>query len=163
MSVIEKMAKTTNDHDKSQEIRHVRLKQDIDPLSSIFDEESKANSINAFCCHSYPTANKRTINISQDNAQPPTKQRTINHEQKIHAALNPGNKILDEGKGKNNTRAHIIETTPDTTSTLPKPDQTNANETTGLLPGLATPKLQVKGKPVKGNDRRRHRKENKQK
>jgi hypothetical protein len=37
---------------------------------------------------------------------------------------------------------------------LPKPDQTNADETTGLLPGLAAPKLQVTGKPVKGNDRR---------
>jgi hypothetical protein len=155
MSVIEKMAKTTNDHDKSQEIRHVRLKQDIDPLSSIFDKESKANSINAaFCCHSYPTANKRTIDTSQDNARPPTKQRIINHEQKIHATLDTGDKILDKGKGKNDTRAHFIKTTPDATSTLPKPDQTNANETTGLLPGLATPKLQVTGKPVKGNDRR---------
>jgi hypothetical protein len=91
------------------------------------------------------------------------KQRTINHEQKVHAALDPGNKILDEGKGKNNTRAHFIKTTPDATSTLPKPDQTNADETTGLLPGLAAPKLQVTGKPVKGNDRRRHREENKQK
>jgi hypothetical protein len=163
MSVIEKMAKTTNDHDKSQEIRHVRLKRDIDPLSSIFDKESKANLINAFCRHSYPSANKRTIDTSQDNAWPPTKQRTINHEQNIHAVLDPGNKILDKGEGKNDTRAHFIETTPDATSMLPKPDQTNADETTGLLPGLAAPKLQVTGKPVKGNDRRRHRKENKQK
>ncbi len=107
--------------------------------------------------------NKQTIDTSQDNARPPTKQQIINHELKIHAALIPGNKILDKGKGKNDTRAHFIETTPDATSTLPKPDQTNANETTGLLPGLAAPKLQVTGEPVKGNDRRQHRKENKQK
>jgi hypothetical protein len=60
-------------------------------------------------------------------------------------------------------RAHFIKTTPDATSMLSKPDQTNADETTGLLPGLTAPKLQVTGKPVKGNDKRRHRKENKQK
>ncbi len=148
------MAKTVNDHDESQEIHHVRLKRDIDPLSSIFDKESKENSINVSCRHSYPTANnKRTVNPSEDNVRPLTKQQTTNNEHKIEAAFDPGKEILDEGNGKNKLHTQFIETTANATSTRQKPKQTNANETTGLLPGLATPTLQVTGEPVKGNDR----------
>jgi hypothetical protein len=68
------MAQTATDHDDSQGIHHVRFKRDIDPLSSIFDKETKANTINKSCRHSYTTANKkRTSDQSEDDARPPTK------------------------------------------------------------------------------------------
>jgi hypothetical protein len=42
-----KVARTTHDHNKEKDERHVRFKQDISPLSSIFDK-SKATLINVF-------------------------------------------------------------------------------------------------------------------
>jgi hypothetical protein len=57
----------------------------------------------------------------------------------------------------------FIDTTANATSTIQKPEQTDNNETKGLLPGLAAPTLQITREHVKGNDRSRHRKENKAK
>ncbi len=158
------MAKTANYHDKSQEMRQVRIKRDIDPLSSIFDKESKAHSINKSCRHSCTTANKkRTSEQAEVETLPPTKRRTRENEQKTEAAFDPGNEILDEGKGKKNMHEQFINTTETATSTKQTPEQIDKHETTGLLPGLAPPILQGTGEQVKGNDRSRHRKENKAK
>jgi hypothetical protein len=69
----EKIARTPHDHDGAAERRHVRFKRDINPWSSIFDK-SKATSINVFCSHSYPTANKRK-NDAPDNLNSPPMKR----------------------------------------------------------------------------------------
>jgi hypothetical protein len=142
---------------------HVRFKRDIDPLSSIFDKESKATLINVFCCHSYPTANKRKNNTSNDNTLPPTKRTTIDQQGKLRAALDPGNEILDKGEGKNNLHASFINNTTKTGSPPPKHEIAGPDKTAALLPGLAPPTLQITGEPIKGNNRCQHREDNKQK
>jgi hypothetical protein len=159
----DKIARTPHKYNKSANRRHVRFKRDINPLSSIFDKESKATSINVFCCHSYPTANKRKNDTSDDNTLPPTKQTTVNQQGKLRAAMDPGNKILDEGKGKNNLHASFIDNTTKTGSPPLKHEIAGPDKTAALLPGLAPPTLQITGKPIKGNNRGQHRKENKQK
>jgi hypothetical protein len=77
--------------------------------------------------------------------------------------MDPRNEILDEEEGKNNSHASFINNTTKTGSPPPKHEIAGPDETAILLPGLAPPTLQIMGKPIKGNDRGRHRKENKQK
>jgi hypothetical protein len=60
-------------------------------------------------------------------------------------------------------RASFINNTTNTGSPLPKHATAGPKETAALLPGLAPPTLQTTGKPIKGMDRGRHRKENKHK
>jgi len=164
LSIFEKMAKTANYHDDSQEMRQVRIKRDIDPLSSIFDKESKAHSINKSCRHSCTSANTKRANEQADvKTLPPTKRRARENAEKTEAAFDTGNEILDEGEGKKNMHEQFIDTTETATSTKQKPEQIDKHETTGLLPGLAPPRLQGTGEQVKGNDRSTHRKENKAK
>jgi hypothetical protein len=152
----ENIAQTPHDHNEAAERRHVRFKRDIDPLSSIFDK-SKATLINVFCCHGYPTANKRKNDAPDDVDLPPTKhkdnERSANQQEKLHAALDPGNKILDKGEGKNNSHASFINNTTNMGSLPPKHATAGPKDTAALLPGLAPPTLQTMGKPIKGMDR----------
>jgi hypothetical protein len=127
-------------------------------LSSIFDKESKATLINVFCRHSYPTANKQNNNTSDDNTLPPTKRTTINQQGKLRAAMDPRNKIIDEGEGKSNSHALFINNTTKLGSPPSKHEIAGPDKTAALLPGLAPPTLQITGEPIKGNDRGRHRK-----
>ncbi len=155
-----------HNHDKAAERRHVRFKRDIDPWSSIFDK-FKATSIDVFCHHSYPTANKRKNDAPDYLDSPPTKHKnnetSIDQQEKLRAALDPGNKILDDGEGKNNSHASFINNTTNTGSPPPKHATAGLKETAALLPGLAPPALQTMGEPIKDMDRGRHRKENKHK
>jgi hypothetical protein len=152
----ENIAQTSHDHNEAAERRHVRFKQDIDPWSSIFDK-SKATLINVFCCHSYSTANKRKNDAPGYLDSPPTKRKnnetSTNQQEKLRAALDPGNKILDNGEGKNNLRASFINNTTNTGSPPLKHATAGPKETAALLPGLALPTLQITGKPIKGMDR----------
>jgi hypothetical protein len=141
----EKIVRTPHDHNEAAERCHVRFKQDIDPLSSIFDK-SKATLINVFYHHSYPTA-KKCKNDAPDNLDsPPTKcknnKTSTDQQEKLRAALDPGNKILDKGEGKNNLCASFINNTMNTVSPPPKHATAGPKETAALLPGLAPPTLQ---------------------
>jgi hypothetical protein len=162
----EKIARTPHDHNKAAERCHVKFKRDIDPWSSIFDK-SKATLINVFCPHSYPTANKCKNNAPNDLDLPPTKRKnnktSTNQQEKLRTTLDPGNKILDNREGKNNSCASCINNTMNTCSPPPKHATAGPEETAALLPGLALPTLQTTGEPIKGMDRGQHRKENKHK
>jgi hypothetical protein len=135
-------------------------------LSSIFDK-FKATLINVFCRHSYPTANKCKNNAPDGVDSPPTKckdnERSADQQEKLRAALDPGNKILDNREGENNSRASFINNTTNMGSLPPKHTTAVPKDTAALLPGLALPTLQMTGKPIKGMDRGQHRKENKHK
>jgi hypothetical protein len=159
-----KVARTTHNHDKEEDECHVRFKMGISPLSSIFDK-SKATLINVFCCHSYPTANKHSNDDIDGVDLPPTKRRSnkkpANHQEALRAALDPGHEILDNEEGKNNLRASFINNITNMVKPPPKNTTTGPEETATLLPGLAPPTFQTTGKPIKGRDRGRHRKENK--
>jgi hypothetical protein len=143
-------------HDKAAERCHVRFKQNINPLSSIFDK-SKASSINVFCCHSYPTANKCKNDAPDGIDLPPTKRkdnkRSANQQEKLRAALDPENKILDNGEGKNNLGASFINNTTNMGSLPPKHAAAVPKDTAALLPCLALPTLQTTGEPIKDMDR----------
>ncbi len=159
----EKIAQMPHNHNEAAERPHVRFKRDIRPWSSIFDK-SKATSINVFCRHSYPTANKCKNNAPNNLDSPPTKcknnETSTNQQEKLRAALDPGNEILDDGEGKNNSRASFINNTTNTGSLPPKHATAGPKETAALLPGLAPPTLQTTGEPIKGMDRGQQRKEN---
>jgi hypothetical protein len=90
-------------------------------------------------------------------------ERSANQQETLRAALDPGNKILDDGEGKNNLRASFINNTTNTGSLPPKHATAVPEDTAALRPGLAPPTLQTMGKPIKSMDRSRHRKENKHK
>ncbi len=144
------MAKRPNDRDESQGKRRVRLKRDIVPLSSIFDKESKATTINKYCRHTCITANdKRKHDQSEDEVRPLTKQQTNDNEQKTATAFDPGNEILDGGEGKNNMHNHLFEMNTNAKGT----NQDNANtckqDTTRHLPGISAPTLQSKRRQQK--------------
>jgi hypothetical protein len=102
-------------------------------------------------------------NTSDDNTLPPTKRTTIDQQGKLRATMDPGNEILDKGEGKNNLHALFINNTTKSGSPPPKYKIAGPDKTAALLPGLAPPTLQITAEPIKGNDRGRHRKENKQK
>jgi hypothetical protein len=159
-----KVACTTHDHDKEEDECHVRFKLEISPLSSILDK-SKTTLINVFCRHSYPTANKCSNNDIDGIDLPPTKcrnnEKPANHQEALRAARDPGNEILDNGEGKNNSRASFINNITNMVKPPPKHITTGPKETAALLPGLAPPTFQTTGEPIKGRDRGRHRKENK--
>ena len=158
------MAKKPHDHDESQGKRHIRLKRDIVSLSSIFDKESKATTINRSCRHSCITAkDKQIYNQSNEAVRPLTKQRHNDDEQKRTAAFDPGNKLLDGGKGKKNMHKHFFETNTNATGMTQDNTNTREQDTTRHLPGLSAPTLQTTGQPVRGDTRSRHRKENKAK
>jgi hypothetical protein len=78
-------------------------------LSSIFDKESKATTINKCCRHSCLTANNKR-EYDQPEVRPLTKQRQNNNEQKRTDAFDPGNEILDGGEGKKNMHKHFFKT-----------------------------------------------------
>ncbi len=155
-----------HDHNEAAERCHVRFKRDIDSLSSIFDK-SKAILINVFCCHSYPTGNKHKNNAPDGVESPPTKckdsERSADQQEKLCAALDPENEILDDREGKNNLHASFINNTTNMGSPSPKHATASLKDTSALLPGLAPPTLQTTGEPIKGMDRGQHRKENKHK
>jgi hypothetical protein len=161
-----KVARTTHDHNKEEGERHVRFKRDISPLSSIFDK-SKATSINVFCRHSYPTANKCSNEDIDGVDSPPTKcrinEKPTDHQEALRSTLDPGNEIVDNGEGKNNLRASFINNITNMVKPPPKPKHTTngPKETAALLAGLAPPTFQTTDKPIKGRDRGRHRKEDK--
>ncbi len=120
-----------------------------------------------FCRHSYPTANKRKNNAPDGVDSPPTirkdNKRSPDQQEKLRTALDPGNAILDNGEGKNNSRASFINNTTNMGSPPPKHATAGPKDTAALLPGLTLPTLQTMGKPIKGMDRSQHRKENKHK
>jgi hypothetical protein len=154
------IAQMPHDHDKAVERCHVRFKQDINPLSDIFDK-SKATLI-------VIQQQTNAKNDAPDGVDlPPTKRkdnkRSANQQKKLPTALDPGNKILDDGEGKNNLRASFINNTTNMGSLPPKHTTASPTDTAVLLPGLAPPTLQTMGKPIKGMDRGQHRKENKHK
>jgi hypothetical protein len=158
------VARTTRDHNKEEDEPHVRFKWDVSPLSSIFDK-SKATSINVFCCHHYPTANKCSNDDIDGVDLPPTKcrnnEKPADRQEALRTALDPGNKILDNGEGKNNSRTSFINNIMNMVNPPPKHMTTGPKETAALLPGLAPPTFQTTGKPIKGRDRGQNRKENK--
>lgn len=160
ISTSELTAKRPHDHDESQSKRHVRFKRDIVPLSSIFDKESKATTINKCCRHSCLTPNNKR-EYDQPEVRPLTKQRQINNEQKRTDAFDPGNEILDGGEGKKNM--HKLSLTTNTNATGTSQDKANTCEQahTRHLPGLSAPTLHTTGQPVQGDNRSKHRKENK--
>ncbi len=76
------------------------------------------------CCHSYPTANKRKNDAPDDLDSPPTKRKynetSTDQQEKLRAALDLGNELLDDGEGKTNLRASFINNTTNTGSPPPK-------------------------------------------
>ena len=129
-------------------------------MSSISDKESKATTINKCCHHSCLTANNKR-EYDQPEVRPLTKQRQNNNEQKRTDAFDPGNEILDGGEGKKNMHTHFFKTNTNATGTSQDKANTCEQATTRHLPGLSAPTLQTTGQPVQGDNRSRHRKENK--
>jgi hypothetical protein len=110
-----------------------------------------------FCCHSYSTANKHKNDAPDNLDSPPMKcknnETSTDQQEKLRAALDPGNEILDDREGKNNSHASIINNTTNTGSPPPNHATASLEETAALLPDLAPPTLQTLGKPIKGMDR----------
>ena len=132
------MAKKPHDHDESQGKRHVRLKRDIVPLSSIFDKESKATTINRSCLHSCITAtDKQIYDQSNEAVRPLKKQRHNDDEQKRTTACDPGNELLDGGEGKKTMHKHFVKTNTNAAGTTQDDNNTCEQDTTRHLPGLS--------------------------
>jgi hypothetical protein len=163
-----KVARTPQNHEKSEGNNNVIRNRDMTPLSSVFDK-SKATSINLACCHSLPPTKKCSSDKFNTDASPTTTKCSKNESiakqiEDIREAFDPGNEVLDEGEGKKQQKYDCIinnHTKIGHLPTEPTTDEPTKPSTYGT--GLNPPTFQLMGQPVMGKDRSKHRKENKNK